>query len=224
MLRRQGITLNHKKLYRLYKEEGLQVPQRRKRKRIVGPRGQLSKATQPDKQWSMDFVHDRLNNGRPMRVLTIIDNFTRECLSLPVGTSLTGQRVCDELDLIIARRGKPERIISDNGTEFTSKAVLAWAQRHAIHWHYIQPGKPQQNGLCESFNGKLRDECLARHTLEDVGHAMRLTEAWRQDYNTKRPHSSLGSRTPEEFLSQWNAQNQLSMPKSSNSNWTEKRG
>ena len=146
-------------------------------------------------------------------MLTIIDNYTRECLSLPLGKSLTGQRVCDELDLIIARRGKPERIISDNGTEFTSKAVLAWAQKHSIHWHYIQPGKPQQNGLCESFNGKFRDECLSQHLFEDIGHARRLTEAWRWDYNTARPHTSLQGKTPQEFARLWSVQNQLSMPK-----------
>ena len=168
-------------------------------------------------------MHDRVANGC-LRVLTIIDNYTRECLSLPLGKSLTAQRVCDELDLIIARRGKPERIISDNGTEFTSKAVLAWAQKHSIHWHYIQPGKPQQNGLCESFNGKFRDECLSQHLFEGIGHARRLTEAWRWDYNTARPHTSLQGKTPQEFARLWNVQNQLSMPKSSNSNWTEKRG
>ena len=213
MLRRQGFIINHKKLHRIYKEEGLQVPKRTKRKRAIGPKNTLPGATRLNQNWSMDFVHDILEGNRPLRCMTIIDNYSRECLALAVGTSLTSQRVCQELDLIIARRGKPERIISDNGPEFTSKAMIAWAQERGIDWHYIQPGKPQQNGLCESFNGKLRDECLNQHIFESVGHATRLTEAWRWDYNTARPHTSLQGKTPQEFAHLSSVQNQLTMPK-----------
>ena len=160
MLERQGIKLSPKKLYRLYREERLSVRKRGGRKRAMGTRAPMAIPQDRNLRWSLDFVMDTLVNGRRFRILTLVDDFTRECLSLVVDTSLTAPRVARELDLIVETRGCPRMIVSDNGTEFTSNAILAWQQRHHVEWHYIAPGKPMQNGFVESFNGGLRDECL----------------------------------------------------------------
>ena len=140
---------------------------------------------------SLDFVADTLVSGRRFRILTLVDDFTRECLALVVDTSLTGLRVARELDRIAGRRGKPEMIVSDNGTELTGNAMLKWAEDNRVEWHYIAPGKPQQNGFMESFNGKLRDECLNEHVFSSLAQARHIIEAWRIDYNRASEHPSV---------------------------------
>ena len=153
-------------------------------------------ASRPNQIWVLDFVSDVLQSGRRFRVFNVEDQLTREGLAAEVDTSLPGQRVVRALDAIVAARGKPEMIVSDNGTELTSNAMLKWAEDNGVEWHYIAPGKPQQNGFMESFNGKLRDECLNEHVFSSLVEARRIIEAWRVDYNTERPHSSLAYRPP----------------------------
>lgn len=201
LLRKEKIQINHKKVFRIYKACGLKVLKRGGRKRALGVRGLAFRATRPNQNWSLDFVHDALSDGRKIRLLTIIDEFTRECLQIAVDTSLNGRRVSKELERLIEQRGKPERIKSDNGTEFTSNAVLRWCTDNNICWHYIQPGKPYQNGNIESFNGKLRDECLNENWFLGLQEAQRIVEKWREDYNFSRPHSALQGRTPREMAS-----------------------
>lgn len=198
LLRREGININHKKLFRIYKQLGLKVLKRGGRKRALGTRIVAMALTKANQEWSLDFVHDALDNGRRIRILTVVDDFTRESVKITVDTSLSGRRVCEELEQVIESRGKPDRILSDNGTEFTSTAVLKWCQEKGLRWDYIQPGKPYQNGFIESFNGKLRDECLNEHVFTSMQEAKRLVEAWREEYNERRPHSSLGGKTPSE--------------------------
>ena len=147
-------------------------------------------------RWSLDFVADQMTDGRRFRILTVIDNCTRECLALVADTSLSGARVVRELDAVIRQRGRPDTIVSDNGTEYTSNAVLAWADSTGVGWHYIAPGKSQQNGFNESFNGRLRDELLNETLFRSLPHARAVLEAWRRDYNERRPHSKLGWLTP----------------------------
>jgi len=199
MLERQGIKLNGKKLYRLYKEERLTVRKRGGRKRALGTRAPMTIPQDQNLRWSLDFVMDTTVSGRRFRILTLVDDFTRECLGLVADTSLTAPRVVRELDRIIETRGGPRMIVSDNGTEFTSNAILAWQQERDIEWHYIAPGKPMQNGFIESFNGRLRDECLNEHLFSNLNEAREIIEAWRIDYNTNRPHTSLNGLTPTEF-------------------------
>lgn len=199
MLRREGMLVNHKKVYRLYREEKLTVRKRGGRKRALGTRAPLALPEVKNQRWSLDFVSDALRDGRRFRVLAIVDDFTRECLALVVDTSLSGGRVARELDLLIELRGKPRSIVSDNGTELTSRAMLSWQLETGVGWHYIQPGKPQQNGFIESFNGRLRDECLNETLFSNMREARRIIEAWRVDYNQERPHTSLDGLTPNEF-------------------------
>lgn len=201
MLQRQGIEMNIKKLRRLYAEEKLQVRKRGGRKRVLGTRRPIIVPDQPNQRWSLDFVSDALTDGRRFRVLTIVDDYTRECLALVVDTSLSGRRVVRELDAVIARRGGPSTVVSDNGTEFTSMAILRWSQDRQIDWHYIAPGKPMQNGFIESFNGSFRDECLNETLFTSLAEARMRIGAWKDDYNDHRPHSSLGNLTPSEFAS-----------------------
>jgi putative transposase len=179
LLARQGIRLNHKKLYRLYKEERLSVCKHGGRKRALGTRAPVTIPQDRNLRWSLDFVMDTLVSGRRFRILTVVDDFTRECLGLVADTSLTGPRVVRELDRIVETRGRPRMIVSDNGTELTSNAVLAWQHEYDIEWHYIAPGKPMQNGF--------------------VDEVRQIIEAWRIDYNTNRPHTSLNGLTPTEF-------------------------
>ena len=160
MLKRDGIAINHKKLFRLYKRLGLKVRKRGCRKKALGSRIIPMPLNRINQEWSLDFVHDVLACGKRIRIMTIVDDFTRESLRMVVDTTLNGRRVRDELERIIEMRGVPDRILSDNGTEFTSTAILKWCNEKGIKWDYIQPGKPYQNGYIESFNGKLRDECL----------------------------------------------------------------
>jgi len=199
LLRRQGWAVNHKRVYRLYREEGLGV-RRRKRKRIGAVERQpLTIPTRPNQRWSMDFVSDALTDGRKFRSLNIVDDYNRECLAAEVGTSLPGARVVRVLDRLRELRGLPEVLVTDNGPEFAGQALDAWAYQRGVRLHFIDPGKPVQNAFIESFNGKMRDECLNEHWFGTLGEARQTIEAWRRDYNEVRPHSSLGNRTPQEF-------------------------
>jgi putative transposase len=196
MLEREGTTVNLKKVYRLYREEGLAVKRRRGRRRAIGTRAPLAVPQRLNQRWSLDFVSDQLVNGRRFRILVVLDDFNSECLAAVPDTSLPGLRVIRELDRLIAIRGKPAMIVSDNGTELTSNAVLRWAAEQQIEWHYIAPGKPTQNAFVESFNGRFRDECLNENLFVTLGEAGRIIEAWRIDYNTVRPHGRLGKLPP----------------------------
>jgi putative transposase len=199
LLRREGLELNHKKLFRIYREERLTVRRRGGRKRALGTRAPMALPQGRDQRWSLDFVSDVLADGRRFRVLVIVDDFTRECLALVVDTSIPGRRVARELDAIAAARRKPLMIVSDNGTELTSHAILRWQQERGIGWHYIAPGKPVQNAFVESLNSRFRDECLNEHVFHGLPMARRIIEAWRLDYNACRPHTSLGGLAPNEF-------------------------
>ena len=199
LLRREGYVVNHKKLFRLYREEKLTVRRRGGRKRAIGTRSPMLLPLAPNERWSLDFVSDAFTDGRKFRVLTVVDDCTRECLTLLADTSLSGVRVARELDRLIAERGKPKMIVSDNGTEFTSNAILTWVEKTQIEWHYIAPGKPRQNGFIESFNGRLRDELLNETLFSSLTQAKTALASWRVDYNTSRPHSQIGWRTPAEF-------------------------
>ena len=199
MLRREGHAVNKKRVQRIYREEKLTVRRRGGRKRAMGTRRPLEIPLVANQRWSLDFVSDQMTDGRRFRILTVIDNCTRECLGLVADTSLSGRRVARELDAIILRRGRPETIISDNGTEYASNAILAWADDAGVGWHYIAPGKPQQNGFNESFNGRLRDELLNETLFRSLPHARAVLETWRCDYNETRPHSKLGWLTPKAY-------------------------
>lgn len=198
MLKREGIVMNIKRLRRIYTEERLQVRKRSGRKRALGTRSPMTIPQGPNQRWSLDFVSDMFCHRR-LRILTVVDDFTRECVALIADTSLSGLRVARELDTAIAARKRPAMIVSDNGTEFTSMAILRWSQEVMIEWHYIAPGKPQQNAFRESFNGKLRDELLNESLFTTLDQARSLLAAWKHDYNHNRPHSKLGWLTPSEF-------------------------
>lgn len=199
LLRREGEPSGKNRIYRLYREEGLTVRKRRSRRRAMGTRAPILVEARPNARWSLDFVHDQFATGRRFRILNVVDDVTRECLAAIPDTSISGRRVARELTALIARRGRPAMIVSDNGTEFTSTAILAWAQDHGVDWHYIAPGKPTQNGFVESFNGRMRDELLNESLFFSLDHARQKVAAWALDYNTRRPHSSIGYLTPEAF-------------------------
>ena len=194
LLRRDGEAASRNKVYRLYRAEGLAV--RKSRRRAVGQRAPLLSALLPNARWSLDFVHDQLACGRRFRILNVVDDATRECLLAVADTSISGKRVVRELTALVARRGRPRTIVSDNGTEFTSNAVLAWCEAESVAWHYIAPGKPMQNAFCESFNGRMRDELLNETLFLGLRHARAKLASWATDYNTERPHSGLGYLTP----------------------------
>lgn len=175
------------------------VKRRKGRKKATGTRAPLPKADSINQIWSLDFMSDAFTDGRRFRVLGVLDQCSRECLVIAADTSMPGLRVVRELDALVQKRGKPKVIVSDNGPELTSMAVLIWASEQGIAWHYIQPGKPQQNGYTESLNDKIRDECLNEHWFGNLAEARMLIENWRQDYNHVRPHSSLNYLTPMEF-------------------------
>ena len=198
LLEREGHVLNRKKLYRLYREEKLMVRRRGRRKRAIGTCAPLAVPAAVNRRWSLDFVSDALSDGRRFRILCVVDNFSRECLAAVADTSLGGVRVVRELERLVSERGTPEVIVSDNGTELTSCAVLRWATGR-LDWHYIEAGKPIQNAFIESFNSRLRDECLNEHVFLSLAEARETIEAWRHDYNHLRPHGSLGALTPTEF-------------------------
>jgi putative transposase len=204
MLEREGYVINHKKLYRIYREEKLMVRRRGHRKRAIGARAPLAVPRAINQRWSVDFVADALSDGRRFRIFCVVDDFTRECLASVVDSSIGGQRVIRELEQLAIKRGMPKTIVSDNGSELTSAAVLRWSTGR-LEWHYIAPGKPTQNAFVESFNSRLRDECLNEHAFLNLAEAREIIEAWRRDYNHLRPHSSLAARTPAEFAQiHWN--------------------
>jgi len=208
MLEREGIIMNQKKLRRLYREEKLQVRKRGGRKRALGTRRPMVLPGRANERWSLDFVSDAFTDGRRFRVLAVVDDYSRECLALVADTSLSGLRLTRELDAVMKQRGQPRTIVSDNGTEMTSMAVLKWCQDTGVDWHYIAPGKPQQNGFIESFNGSFRDECLNETLFSSLSQARDQITEWKEDYNSQRPHSSLGNITPNEFAMKMDLQKQ----------------
>jgi putative transposase len=199
LLRREGVIVNHKRIERLYREEGLAV-RRRNRKRVARDgRERAAAPARPNQQWGVDFISDALAWGRRIRLFTVVDVFTREALAIEVDTSLPGGRVVRVLERLVLERGAPDEIVLDNGPELTGKAVDQWAYERGVWRRFIEPGKPFQNAFVESFHGRLRDECLDRHWFVGLNDARHTIEAWRQDYNQSRPHSALGYRPPQEF-------------------------
>jgi putative transposase len=199
MLRREGIGINHKKTERLYREEGLSLRKRKRKKTAAINRIILPVAEKPNQRWSMDFVTDGTVTGRRFRALTIVDDYSRECPAIEVDTSLGGRRIIQVLERLADARGLPEVITTDNGPEFTSKALDEWAYRNGVKLNFIRPGKPIENAYVESFNGRLRDECLNGNWFLNVSHAKKVIETWRLDYNESRPHTSLSGKTPNEY-------------------------
>ncbi len=202
LLAREGLAPNHKKLLRIDREEGPKVRRRGGWKRALGTRAPMVLPQGANQRWSLDFVADALGRGRRFRILCVVDDFTRECLALVADTSLSGARVARELDAIVGLRGKPLAVVSDNGTELTSTLIPRWSQERQVGWHYIAPGKPTQNAFVESFNGRLRDECLNETLFTSMPQARAVLATWRRDYNTIRPHSKLGGRTLAEIAGQ----------------------
>jgi len=205
LLRQEGLVMNRKKTERLYREERLTVRRRRGRKKATGTRAPILVEARPNARWSIDFVHDQLASGRRLRILNVIDDVTKECLAAVVDTSISGRRVARELEAVVARRGKPELVVSDHGTEFTSNAMLAWTQATGIGWHFIAPGKPQQNGICEAFNARMRDELLNETLFFSLDAARQHLARWVADYNHRRPHSAIGYQTPAAYAAQLTA-------------------
>lgn len=218
-LRREGFVVNHKRLFRLYREERLVVRKRGGRKRALGTRTPIPGAVLPNDRWSLDFVSDQFVSGRRFRILGIFDDCTRECLAAVADVSLSGRRVARELDLLIAARGRPRSIISDNGTELTSNAILAWTAESKVDWHYIAPGKPTQNAFIESFNGRLRDEFLNETLFTSLMQARLALEEWRGDYNTVRPHSGIDWLTPADYAAQFSPQRASGAPLDGSAPW-----
>lgn len=196
MLRTAGHVVNHKRTYRIYREEGLQVRTKR-RKKITRPRVPMLVPDGVNQRWSVDFVSDQLANGRRFRVLNVVDDFTRECVFQVVDFSISGQRLARELDNL--ERPLPKTIVCDNGPEFVSKAMFFWAKRNGVKLHFIQPGKPTQNAFVESFNGKFRDYCLNLNWFSSLDDARSTIDSWRDHYNHVRPHRSLGRKPPAVF-------------------------
>jgi putative transposase len=214
LLRREFGAVNHKRVERLYAEESLQLPRRPKRRRrgVSRPVPRLE-LTAPGQRGSMDFMHDVLATGRRIRLFNLVDDFSRECLTIVADTSLSGQRVSRILEALRQADRLPGTIVCDNGTEFTSKAMLKWSLETGVKLSFIEPGKPTQNAYIESFNGKFRQECLRQHWFESLPEVRQIVEAWRQDYNRVRPHSSLQYQTPKELV-EWFKKNQNQLPDS----------
>lgn len=206
LLRREGWKVNRKRVQRIRRMKDLQVVEKaRKTKRTKRPQVQRVRATKPNEVWSYDFVHDRLENGLGLKMLTVLDEFTRECLGLLVERSITAAGVIGFLEVLMLQRGVPGNVRSDNGPEFVAEAVKRWADREGITLNYIEPGSPWENGQVESFHDKLRDGCLNREVFGNLLEAKVLVEEWRRQYNEQRPHSSLGYQTPQEFGRQFNS-------------------
>lgn len=199
LLRREGKVVNHKRVYRVYKALDLTVRRKTRRKRVVRRRTPRTAPSAANERWSTDFVSDQLASGQRFRVLNVVDDFTRECIVCFADTSITGDTVARLLGEAIKERGKPKVLISDNGPEFTSRALDAWAHQEGIERHFIDPGKPVQNAYIESFNGRFRDECLDQHWFVNLPQARLVLSVWRRDYNGVRPHSSLDNLAPQEF-------------------------
>lgn len=205
LLKRDGVKVNHKKVFRIYREEGLKV-RKAKRKRVTQNRAYiLPLPTEVNEVWAMDFVHDYKSDGRPLKCLTIVDLLSKESPAIEADSSLPAPRVVRVLDWVKETRGLPKHIVVDNGPEFISVALDRWAYENGVQLHFIQPGKPTQNCYIESFNGRFRDECLNQHVFHSLDEARDLIEAWRDDYNRVRPHSSLENLTPETFAREWAA-------------------
>ena len=232
LLRREGVMINHKRTERIYREEGLSLRIRRRKKMASHVRTELPRAGHANHIWSMDFVADNLANGRRLKVLPVVDAYTRRCHRIEVDSSINGSRVCRVLTEISEREGLPEAILVDNGPEFIGQALDAWAYRRGVKLHFITPGRPVENAYIESFNGRLRDECLNTHYFAGMQDAKRKIEAWRIDYNKHRPHSSLDYMTPEEFARHESAKESTAIAVDSLSNnaghsnyhWYNKRG
>jgi putative transposase len=199
LLRREGIVVNHKRIERLYRDEGLAVRGRKRKSLTPVLRGRPPAPERVNEQWALDFLEDALASGRKIRLLSIIDVFSREALAIEIDTSLPGRRVVRVLERLHGERPLPRQLVLDNGPELISRVLEQWAHEQGVTLHFIDPGKPIQNAHCESFHGRLRDECLNEHWFLGVVDARRLVEDWRQDYNRARPHSALGYQTPEEF-------------------------
>ena len=208
LLRPEFPGVNHKRVYRLYSQAQLAVRKRKKARRAASERVPLTVATRVNEVWSMDFVSDSLANGRRIKSLTVADDFTHECVDIAVDYGISGQYVTRLLDRAALFRGYPAAVRTDNGPEFTCRAFIAWAQAHGVRHILIQPGRPMQNGYIESFNGKLRDECLNEHWFQTLSQARSEIAIWRQDYNEVRPHSSLGRIPPAEFAQRHRTKNQ----------------
>jgi putative transposase len=202
LLQREGWLVNHKRVHRIYREEELMVRTKRRKRRTAEVRVKLLPATQVGERWSIDFVSDQLANGRRFRILTAVDHVSRECVCLMAAQSIPSQAVTEALDEAMDIYGQPEAITMDNGTEFACNHFDQWAYRRGIQLDFITPGRPVENGIIESFNGKLRDECLNVHWFESLADARAEIEAWRQEYNQMRPHSSLGNRAPAQYIAE----------------------
>ena len=199
LLRREKFVVNHKKVYRLYHEEKLMLRAKKGRKLKSELRGEPQEPSGPNQVWTMDFMSDALWNGRRFRTLNVVEAYTRQCLHIEVDTSLTGERVARVLSDLVRQHGKPHVLQIDNGPEFRGKDLDLWAYQNTVNLHFIQPGKPTQNGIIESFNGKLRDECLNMEWFTSLQEARQMLERWRQDYNAHRPHSSLNNLPPDQW-------------------------
>ena len=200
MLKRENLVVNHKRTERIYKEEGLALRRKRRRKGAAGTRMVIPAPERPNQKWSMDFVTDSTVTGRRFRALTIVDDYSRECPAIEVDTSLGGARVISVLERLAETRGLPEIITVDNGPEFAGKVLDEWAYRKGVKLNFIRPGKPIENAFAESFNGRLRDECLNTNWFLSIKHAREIIESWRKDYNTVRPHGALGWLAPLQFM------------------------
>ena len=208
VLRREGLVKNPKRTWRIYKENNLTLKLRKRHKRASMLRLELAEPTKPNERWAMDFMSDSLWNGRKIKILTVLDEFTKECLATEVDTSISGERVTRILDWLILIRGCPEVITTDNGPEFAGIALDQWAYNNNVRLDFIKPGKPIQNAFIESFNGRLRHECLNQHYFVTLEETKTIIENWRKEYNTFRPHGSLKGLTPEEFRKAWEEQKQ----------------
>jgi putative transposase len=210
LVEREGFHANHKRVYRLYREAGLGVRKRRKRDRVAVERQPLIVPSGPNHTWSMDFVFDATCDGRPFKCLTVVDDCTKESIDLVVAKRIGGQAVADALDAVCRFRGYPAAIRTDQGPEFTGRALDQWAAANGVNLILIQPGKPTQNAYVESFNGKFRDECLNENWFTSIDHARAVIATWRRDYNEVRPHSTIGDRTPSEFAKTLRESGQIS--------------
>jgi putative transposase len=200
LLKRENWIVNHKRILRIYREEGLMVRAKRRRKRAAQWRLKPDAASKIGEQWGIDLMSDQMADGQRFRILTVVDHFSRECIVLNVGRSMPSAVITAALDHAIWAHGKPEMITADNGTEFTCSHFDRWAYERGIKLNFIAPGKPSENGIIESFNGKFRDECLNLHWFRSLSEAQRLALEWRDEYNERRPHSSLRNLTPKEFV------------------------
>jgi len=208
LLRREGWKVNHKRVHRLYKLEGLNLRLKTRKKLVALPRVPCPEAIAPHDRWSLDFISDRLADGRAFRVLTLVDNVSRVSPALEADFSLTGKRVTEVLDSAARLHGLPKAICVDNGPEFAGRELDAWAYRRGVRICFSRPGKPTDNAFAESFNGRFRQECLNTHWFAGMEDARKKIESWRKEYNTERPHSSLGMRTPAEFLAGYHLSSQ----------------